>query len=44
MVVLGIDIGKRELFVSLQETQPGGEVRVIGKRGPIANTMSLHLM
>ena len=43
MVVLGIDIGKRELFVSLQEAQPGGEVRVLGKRGPIANTAAgLH--
>ena len=43
MVVPGIDIGKRELFVSLQEAQPGGEVRVLGKRGPIANTTTgLH--
>lgn len=43
MVVLGIDVGKRELFVSLQETQSGTDVRVIGKRGPIANTAAgLH--
>lgn len=38
MVVLGIDVGKRELFVSVQEAQRSGDIRLIGKRGPIANT------
>lgn len=38
MVVLGIDIGKREVFVNLQESDGSSAPRVLGQRGPIANT------
>ena len=42
MIVLGIDIGKRELFVSVRKSQ-GGAVQVLGKRGPFANTPAGYL-
>ena len=42
MIVLGIDIGKREFFVSLQQSQDGGVIQVLGKRGPFANTPAGH--
>jgi len=37
MIVLGIDIGKRELLVRMQENRDGA-VQILGKRGPFANT------
>ena len=41
MIMLVIDIGKRELFVSLQKNQDG-TIQVLGKRGPFANTPAGH--
>lgn len=38
MVVLGIDIGKREVFVNLQAGDGSSAPQVLGQRGPIANT------
>ena len=38
MVVLGLDIGKREVFVNLQDSDGGSAPQVLGQRGPIANT------
>ncbi|WP_189093927.1 IS110 family transposase, partial [Deinococcus ruber] len=38
MIVLGIDVGKRELFASLQDGDGSSDVRVLGKRGSVPNT------
>ena len=38
MVVLGIDIGKREVFVNLQDSDGWSAPQVLGQRGPVANT------
>lgn len=38
MVVLGIDIGKRELFANLQESDGSSIPQVLGHQGPISNT------
>jgi len=38
MVVLGIDIGKREVFVNLQTGDGSSAPQALGQRGPIANT------
>lgn len=38
MVMLGIDIGKREVFVNLQESDGSSAPQVLGQRGPLANT------
>ena len=38
MAVLGIDIGKREVFVNLQDSGGGSAPQVLGHLGLIANT------
>ena len=39
MVVLGIDVGKRELFVNLQDGGGTSPPQILGQRGPVANTV-----